>query len=1515
MADTQPRRGGLKHAKEVQKKRSEDSYIKRVEKKSRDEEEELDMFDYNPEKKNAGKFNSAKKKLIAFLGKRYPYIDHIIQYTEEYDFKNPEAPTDDEVDEANDPLRTRLISYQEELKLVIKDRSKYKADKRMAYTHVWNLCTQPLKNALKATEDYDDMEANHDLLALWTQITIVCLSGIDTNENPEIRKLDAMDRWIKIKQYATEDLGDFLERFNNELEVYEDAGNIVLEESMKAVEFIRKLDDHRFKALRAELRNSLGHGKDLYPKDLNTAYNLALTYRDTDYKLVAYKPYVKGVPDAAAYAAKVEKKSIKSLKKALTQSEKIQKGEDEEDSVSSKQHTYFTRSQGSSSSHEKSTTPVDLSKVECYFCKEKGHYKSDCPTLKKAEKSLSKMKTKDKNKKELIDNVSVTFEDTGFPVIEDIIASTKVPQLGEFDILCDNGATVSIVKNKDLLRNIRFATKEIKIAGLSGKLTVNQVGNFPGIGEVYYHPDSLANIFCFYDLVHKNNGLYDKDTNEFHAYLNGIKIKFKSIGKLYIWNAEQYAQDYVMIQTVEDNEKQFSKREVIQAKLARDAHRKLGYPSIKDLVYSIRNGKILNLPITVRDVENAITIYGKDLATLKGKSTRQKEDRVKTDPVIVNIEKHLTMCVDIFNIGGILFLLSITRKLELYVVGHLKDKSSKTLMTALQVQINIYKSKGFIINMILSDNEAGFVSDKSYLEAQGISINFTSKNEHVPEVERAGRQLKERVRGIWNTLPYKLNQVMIVQLVYYCARTINMFGKTNSIGGESPRELFMGIKTDYNKECKLGFGDYVQVYNEDEVTNTMRERTCGAISLGPSGNIQGSYNFLSLVTWKVIRRRSWTVVPIPTEVINLINGKATGVMQVEDVLPLQLQPEDENEAFVQEPRIFREENQVVNVEGHADQEMQNFEEPDIEGGNTNENEQEDIQDQEVPNLEQIQEVMNRNEVQEINRYNLRERRGPFRDPDYVYNGIILTNLNITQAVKQFGEEAALAVMKEISQLHEKGVWKPLKYQDLTSEEKKKIIKSILFLKRKRDGTLKARLVADGRMQDRSTIPDISSPTVATESLFIIASINAKEKREVVTLDVEGAFLNGVMINYVIIELGGQMAAVLLFLYPERYKVYEVNGKIYLKLERALYGTIEAAKIWYDTLSTYLMKCGFQANPCDDCVFNAKKRGVQVTVVMHVDDLMVSSVNKENVQDVINDLEKAYNKVNVQRGKKFDYLGMIFEYNDEGYVTISMEDLVMEIINDLSLQPTSKATTPASANLYDVNQTSELLSPTMHALFHSVTMKLLYVAKRARPDVLTAVGFLTTRVQRSTMEDLKKLTRVGAYLNATRTLKLKLHVKDKIKVEVYIDASHGTHLDGKGQSGATLRIGEGSVSNISSKQKLVSKSSSETELIGLSDYISPAIGAKQFLECQGYDVGPVKVYQDNKSTILMASKGKPVSSRTRHIAIRYFFIKDRINLGDIEISYVGTEDMLADFFTKPLQGSLFVKMRNTIMNNT
>jgi len=91
--------------------------------------------------------------------------------------------------------------------------------------------------------------------------------------------------------------------------------------------------------------------------------------------------------------------------------------------------------------------------------------------------------------------------------------------------------------------------------------------------------------------------------------------------------------------------------------------------------------------------------------------------------------------------------------------------------------------------------------------------------------------------------------------------------------------------------------------------------------------------------------------------------------------------------------------------------------------------------------------------------------------------------------------------------------------------------------------------------------------------------------------------------------------------------------------------------------------------------------------------------------------------------------------------------------------------------------------------------------------------------------------------------------------------------------------------------------------------------KNFLESQGYDTGPALVHQDNKSTITLAEKGRSTNNRTRHISIRYFFAKDRIDSKDIKVTYTGTDDMMADFLSKPLQGHAFEKHRNSIMNIT
>jgi hypothetical protein len=99
---------------------------------------------------------------------------------------------------------------------------------------------------------------------------------------------------------------------------------------------------------------------------------------------------------------------------------------------------------------------------------------------------------------------------------------------------------------------------------------------------------------------------------------------------------------------------------------------------------------------------------------------------------------------------------------------------------------------------------------------------------------------------------------------------------------------------------------------------------------------------------------------------------------------------------------------------------------------------------------------------------------------------------------------------------------------------------------------------------------------------------------------------------------------------------------------------------------------------------------------------------------------------------------------------------------------------------------------------------------------------------------------------------------------------------------------------------------------LAEELSQIIWTRNFLEAQGYKMGAAQVFQDNRSTIMLAEKGRSTSGRTRHVSIRYFFVNDRIESGEIKLGYLGTESMVADFFTKPLQGAQFQKLRGAIL---
>ena len=130
----------------------------------------------------------------------------------------------------------------------------------------------------------------------------------------------------------------------------------------------------------------------------------------------------------------------------------------------------------------------------------------------------------------------------------------------------------------------------------------------------------------------------------------------------------------------------------------------------------------------------------------------------------------------------------------------------------------------------------------------------------------------------------------------------------------------------------------------------------------------------------------------------------------------------------------------------------------------------------------------------------------------------------------------------------------------------------------------------------------------------------------------------------------------------------------------------------------------------------------------------------------------------------------------------------------------------------------------------------------------------------------------------------------------------------------MKMGHGGIINISTKQKLHTKGSTEAELVGVDDISGQLLWTNYFLKEQGYNFKTL-LMQDNKSTKLLLEYGRASSwKQTRHIDIRYYFLLDRIQKGEITVNHCSTEEMIADYFTKLLQGWKFKKFRKLILNN-
>jgi hypothetical protein len=534
------------------------------------------------------------------------------------------------------------------------------------------------------------------------------------------------------------------------------------------------------------------------------------------------------------------------------------------------------------------------------------------------------------------------------------------------------------------------------------------------------------------------------------------------------------------------------------------------------------------------------------------------------------------------------------------------------------------------------------------------------------------------------------------------------------------------------------------------------------------------------------------------------------------------------------------------------------------------------------------------------------------EPDVV--AAIMTQLSLKAGLKEWGDQAFTAARSEMTHLHLRNTFKPKHWRELSQVQRQTVLESHMFLKQKRDGKIKGRTVAGGNKQcDYISKEDASSPTVATEAVILSCIIDAKEGRDIVVVDIPNAFVQMRVENekdVAFIKIRGVLVDILVEIAPDVYKPYvsrDTKGtkQLLVQCQNALYGTMVASLLYYRKFVKSLTDVGFIINPYDLCVANNIIEGKQMTICFDVDDCKLSHRKNKVMDTMIEYLREEYESIfedgtgamTVSRGKIHKYLGMTLDYTVCGQVTITMFDYVDEILTAFDkAEPKGGGTKTSTAPgiLFKVDESCVKLAQNNAVEFHNLVAKTLYGTKRARPDTCTAIAFLTTRVREPNKDDCTKLVHLMRYIRGTRTMPLILSANGSGILKWWVDASFTVHPNMRGHSRGGLSLGRGFPIVSSNKQKLNTRSSTETEIVGADAFMPEICWTRYFMKAQGYGVKDNVLFQDNKSSILLEKNGKASSSkRTKHINIRYFFITDRVSKEELSVVWCPTGDMIGD----------------------
>ena len=1464
---------------------------------------------------------------------------------------------DDEDEEEDDDIddHLKLENYKIKYQSYQDDVKRRLLDLKSLYGTLMELLNSESKNIIKGDKRYSTAKSNRNGLLLWIIIFESHRSKVNET-NITFNQIDFLDRYASIHQKFNQSLSDYYEYFVFQTKNFKTYGLQKPDKQQLAIKFLKSLNREVYKDMHSLIEQQKILGAQP-PKTLEEAYQFASRFT------------VNNQQRRNQEMRNVFNSSKKSMKGKHNNKVKDTKDKDStNDSKKNASSVAATTTSTTPTSTQTTTPPTTTNSptpspdnLFCKYCKRNNHNIENCFRLKKKN-----------NNNEVVNNGFIETSSQDYTT--DYDPTVHVYSLGKKSynnnlVLYDTGAQGSIFHNQKLLINIDNLEKPILIKGVgigSNPITCTTYGILPGFSKIKIPISSEVkqNILSASDIIENYDVEFDSTLS---SYLicgdDNITYRFDYSNKLFSRIFQLPTQPIIVNAT---SSHQLSQGEMQRVTLVKDISKKLGFESLPGLARAVRESSISNLPITLNDIRNAEKVLDPDIAMLKGKTTRETKSEYFLNNVNKSAEKIQTLTIDIMYVEGNPYLISVSKPLDLVIIDEIDSTSnqytySESIKLIITSMLALYRSEGFFVNTIFSDNESTLTHLKYAINNYGCKLITSGvKTNALATIDRKIRFVKERLRSILSNLPYQLPHYLLKYAIFYTVSRINLIRHSESNIKISPKELFTGIRSNYNVDLKASFGDYVQSFDNNS-DNTMRERTKGCLVLCPSGNRSNSWKLFCLSTKRIILSTQWKQIHnIPDTVINYINdlsnnNKATKstrdpVFSYRGKIIIQppsyadyndqlISPEEEYDLINHTPLP----NQYTPVSRivQRNDDFSDAIDPDEQIEEQNVDDSINIQNEStIPTQQlinnQIQDNSNEesnvpintsffpssstttitNEDESTNIIDEEENIEELSSNHLNHNIIEVMNISLEAAIKEDPTLATTAAENEITQMIEKEVFIPINYQKLAKNVKP--ISSFIFMKKKLDqqGNLikwKARLVAGGNHQIRLVEENYSSPTPNIQSIFLIALLAAKEKRHVSTFDIGGAYLHAEMNKDIFMRLDSKVSKIIIQKFPYYKNFLQPNGTIIVKLLRALYGCLESARLWYNHISTFLISIGFVKSNYDECVFTQFHEDDLVEIGMFVDDFIITSKNINHIKNFENILKERFKEITINHGKVHNYLGMQFDFTQPSTVKINMPNYVDNLLKEYKVIKFKKY--PSQLNLFTINDQA-LLPKEKQDFLHSGVAKLLYLSTRTRPDISLAVNFLCTRVNKFTLDDESKFFNILEYLNYSKNigLILKSNENDNIDIKVYADASFGIcEATRCGQTGICVMVNNSLILWKSMKQKIVTKSSTESELVAAADSVSYSYQIKNLLSEFGYKDLKINIQQDNLSTIQMIINNKPTSQRTRHIDLKYFFLRNRENMKDIKVNYTPTNLMIADIMTKPLIGKQFYFLRNLLTN--